>query len=63
VGVCHFAGFSGILFFQEFINQVSVAEVGRLITGELALRYEHTKWNLKWLGSIAFYKINMFACF
>jgi hypothetical protein len=35
VGVCHFAGFSGIWFFQEFINQVSVAEVGGLITGEL----------------------------
>jgi hypothetical protein len=42
VGVCHFAGFSGIWFFQEFINQVSVAEVGGLITGELALRYGFT---------------------
>jgi hypothetical protein len=36
VGVCLFAGFSDIWFFQEFINQVCVAEVGGLITGELA---------------------------
>jgi hypothetical protein len=43
VGVCHFAGFSSIWFFQEYFNQVSVAEVGGLITGKLAPTLESIK--------------------
>jgi hypothetical protein len=35
VGVCRCPGFSSICAFQEYINQVSVAEVGVLITSKL----------------------------
>jgi hypothetical protein len=36
VGVCRDLAFSSFFFFQEFIYQVSAAEVGGLITGKLS---------------------------
>jgi len=36
VGVCHNLAFSKFSAFQEYINHVTAAEVGGLITGKLS---------------------------
>jgi hypothetical protein len=46
VGVCRSAGFSSICAFQEYFNQVSVTEVGRLITSKLTV----SLWQNIWKG-------------